>query len=499
MTDAMAGAMTQAPHTLVLPRAELDAAVAQAWPLAEVGAGAGAAATLIAHGPLALHSAWGDTVALVGPLRTGGFRREQGAVRQTRGVALLACAPAGDRPPAGPAEWEAWLGRHASGFRLAAHTANPVLAVLWLRPDGVAAAACRMPPGPDRGGAQWHPITGLRLPGAGMHLIHLPATWHTGVPGRATPQAALPAPEADADAEDGSGPAAPGRYSRQAAALGDDVLARLQASRIAVVGTGRIGSAVAHSLARMGASLLLLDPDVMEDHNLDGDLPPLHEGRPKVQAAARYLRGLVRPGAVVDARVLPIASPAAGALLAGADVVLCCVDNDAARLWANAWALALLKPFVDMATGVHAHGAEADLRCLPPGTGCLACVGGFAQGGQLLQQLQSAQPPATPADVRQQRRGSLRSWGQISAHLGLRLLEQLYAGQLDRALHRRVSETPDGGLQVRDFSPPRPGLAPASTGTCPVCAALQGAGLAAVQPEGLQAVARAMLDAGAGR
>ena len=452
MTDTMAGT---APHTLVLPRAALDAAVAQAWPLA----GAAAVSTFIAHGPLALHSDWGDTVALVGALRTGGFRREQGAVRQTKGVALLACATAADQPPAGPAEWEAWLGRHASGFRLAAHTANPVLAVLWLRPDGMAAAACRLPPGPDRGGAQWYPIAGLRLPGAGMHLIKLPAAWQAGVPNGVTPQAALAAPDADADADAEIGPAAPGRYSRLAAALGDDVLARLQASRIAVVGTGRIGSAVAHSLARMGASLLLLDPDVMEDHNLDGDLPPLHEGRPKVQAMVRLLRGLVRPGAVVDARVLPIASPAAGALLAGADVVLCCVDNDAARLWANAWALALLKPFVDIATDVHAHGAEADIRCLPPGTGCLACVGGFAQRGLLLQQLQSAQPPATPADVRQQRRGSLRSWGQISEHLGLRLVEQLYAGQLDRALHRRVNETVDGGLVVRGVQPAagRPG------------------------------------------
>ena len=479
------------PHTLVLPRAVLDAAVARAWP-----AGAGAA-PFLAHGPLVLHSAWGNTLGLVGPLRSGGFRRDGAGARAVDGVALLACMDATAQPPASPAQWEAWLGQHAAGFRLAAQSANPVLAVLWLRPDGTATAACRVPPGSGPGhsaaGAQWHPVAALRLPGAGMQTLALPSSW--GGDSSAATAALSPAllQAGDESHSVDIDPISHGRYSRQAAALGADVLARLQSSRIAVVGTGRIGSAVAHSLARMGANLLLLEPDLMEEHNLDGDLPPLHEGRPKVQAMARYLRGLMRPGAVADARMLPIASPAAGALLADADVVLCCVDNDGARFWANAWALALLKPFADVATGVHAHGAEADIRCLPPGTGCLACVGGFAQRGQLLQQLSQPQPQGTPADFRLQRRGSLRSWGQFSAHLGLRLLEQLYTGQLDRALHRRLSETAEGGLQVRDHSPGAPRLEPPGAGNCPLCGNLLGAGLAAVQPAAVQALAQAVL------
>lgn len=507
-----------APHTLVLPRAVLDAALAQAWATPAPQTSTTAAPIHLAHGPLVLQTTWGHSVALVGALRTGGFRRDN-APAVAHGVALLALVADDQPPPTTPTAWEAWLGQAAPRFRLAAHAPNPALVLLWVRRDGRAVAASRLPA--NAGAASttapgtsaeplWHAITQLHLPGAGMLRVALPPFTPATQATAATPPW-WPSPEAlrtalihsaAPQAPDSHAPPAnslisnttiedpQGRYSRLAGALGPAVLARLQDSRIAIVGTGRIGSAVAHSLARMGANLLLLEPDVMAPHNLDGDLPPLHEGHPKAAATARFLRGLMRPGAVLDARMLPIASPAAGALLADADVVLCCVDNDAARLWANAWALATLKPFADVATGLHPHGAEADIRCLPPGAGCLACVGGFAQRGQLLQQLQTRQPPPTPVDFRQQRPGSLRSWGMVSAHLGLRLLEHLYSGRLGHALHRRLAETESGGLQVQDSSP-----ATAANAGCPLCGSLLAAGLAAVQPDRVMAIASAVVSA----
>jgi len=142
-----------------------------------------------------------------------------------------------------------------------------------------------------------------------------------------------------------------------------------------------------------------------------------------------------------------------------------------------------------VATTVHERGAEADLRLLPAGTGCLACVGGYAQASELLQQL--AQPGAvpTPADFRQQRRGSLRSWSALAAHLGQRLLEQHLLRPGGGALFRQLLETPQGGLDVRDWRP----ADEARLRGCPYCQQLQGAGQAAVTPQRLRALTVAWL------
>jgi molybdopterin/thiamine biosynthesis adenylyltransferase len=450
--------------TLVLARAQLDAMLTRALARAsETGA------TWLAHAELNFQRGPADLSALAGQLQAGSITRSVPTAANrpaAEGVFLLALAPAGATPPDGAAAWEEWMQEHASSFRLATAAAGPALAVLWLRADGLAAAVCRCSAG------AWRPFTQLRLPGAHMLALEM------------GPVRAVSSSDTQGS-EDQEAYLTQGRYSRQAGGLGTPVLSRLQSSRIAVVGLGRTGSVLAHSLARMGCSLQFFDPDMMEPHNLDGDLPPLLEGRPKAEAAARFVRGLMRPGAELDARILPIASPAAGSLLLHCDVLISCVDNDAARLWANAWALALNKPLLDVATGLHPHGAEADIRLLPPGSGCLACVGGLAQQAGLQQQLAGTQPPPMPADFRRQRRGSLRSWGVLSAHMGLRLLEHMYAGRIGHVVFRRLVETEDGGLLVEDST------GSASAG-CPLCAGLQGAGSRAVHAGRLQGLAAAL-------
>lgn len=444
------------PVHLVLPRTQLDAWLASTTPAP------------IAHARLVCSTtSTARWVTPIGGLLAGAPRRHQlppGALTDD-GTLVLTWAARSTDPPASTADWTAWLARETSGFRLASDAVSPVLAALWLREDGLAAAAWR-----DPGRVQpWQPVARLLLPGAEM--LNLPV--HPG------------ASVAELEVHDVGEPGP--RYSRQAGALGAEVLARMQRSRFALVGVGRTGSALAHSLARMGGSLLCIDPDTMEAHNLDADLPPLHEGLPKVQALAWQLRGLMRPGATLQTQVLPVSSPAIGPLLAEADIVLCCVDNDAARLWANAWALALHKPLLDVATGVHAHGAEADLRLLLPGRGCLSCMGGFAQQADLPRQLQQAMPPATPGDFRRQRRGSLRSWAQVSANLGLRMVEQVYAGARHQSTHRRLAERSDGGLAVDDWADSFN-----AAEVCPLCGTLSGGGLAAVHRQRVADIAHAL-------
>lgn len=454
-------AKVEAGCTLVVARAQLDA-------MLELSADS--VAPLLAYGPLTLtEEATGARCIRTGFLYPGPVQRPMGEPGPLPwdGALVLALASIDETPPTSPSAWTHWVRRYASSYRLATPALLPALAVLWLRPDGLLAAAWHGL-GESGGGHRWNGFDTLSLPGAGMLQVNM----------RHAQQPSLPGPAAGDEGPDG-------RYGRLAGAMGTAVLKRLQASTVAHVGLGLTGSAVAHSLARIGSNHLLLDPDLVQPHNLVGDLPPRFKGRSKAEAASRFVRGVLRPGADVDARVLSVSSPVAGALLADVDVIICCVDNDAARLWANAWALAWCKPLLDIGSRIGKLGAEADLRLLPPGTGCLACLGGFAQQASLVGQLQSVQPPPVPLDFRRERRGSSRSWSLLAAHAGLRLLEGLYDGRLGRALFRRLSETGDGSLNVSDTT-----LTPAPPTQCPLCSALYAKSGRAVQPDLLVDIAR---------
>lgn len=418
-----------------------------------------ASAATLAYGLMTLQPGWPMASWLVGRLRTGSLRtrgnhgsnlvKMPGATSSRShgraGLCMIHLAKLHTSPPQTDADWNDWIASNAAAYRLVCQASNPAIAVLWLRADGCIAAR-QQAGGGDR---RWHGLEQLQLPGAGMLRLSLQ-------------NATTSYPEPDDD------DVITGRYSRLGGALGWATLHRLQNSFIAIVGVGRVGSTLAHSLTRMGASVLLLDADHVEPHNLDGDLLPEHEGLAKVDASARFLRGLSRPGSVIDARMLNIASPASGTLLARADAVISAVDNDNARLWASAWCVALLKPHLDIGITVRAEGAEADLRLIPPGCGCLACVGGFANPASLIPSpapaFTAADGTPLPVDFRLQRMGSLRSFSVAAGHLGLRMLEQLYAGQIQDAVFRRVAETLGGGLAVRDW-----GAAAQRTATCALC------------------------------
>jgi hypothetical protein len=506
-SDRAGGLVAFYATTLVLPRVALKDQLERALAARDRALGA----RWLAWCRLVVQRVGGSVHALAGALHAGVPRRLAPLrMQQTRAVAGLpdVTAPAGlilvclaadgealpDSLPRSDGEpatesarsalWERWLVGQVPEYRLTCTAIVPSLAILWLRTDGVAAAMFRpgddwsaivsgLPPDARRPDCRgWRPFGALHLPGAGMLQLAMNRTAGSELRGAAM----LAAPSHwEPAAEDDEAPLE-GRFSRQGAALGPAEQARLMQCRIAIVGCGRTGSAAAHSLARMGCSLLIIDPDSMSPHSLDGDLPPLMEGHTKVEAAQRLLRGLMWPGASLDVRAISIDSPVAGALIAECDAVLSRVDNDAARVWANAWALATLRPLLAGATDLHTHGAEADLRLLPPGAGCLGCVGGFAEREQLLEQLGTAGPPPAPADFRRQRRGSLRSWSVLSANLGVRMLEQMIAGRLRTAVFRRLAETLSGGFESRDWTPH-----PARRLTCPMCRGVEGAGLDAVR------------------
>jgi hypothetical protein len=352
---------------------------------------------------------------------------------------------AGGGMPTAKHDWLQWLESAARNHRmLALRTAVPLMLVLVTR-HGHASGVVLI----DR---TLLPLARICLPGAAMRRIEL-----------LPPPACRPEPRA---------PEESARYSRLAGALGPSVLRRIQSSVFGIVGLGRTGSRVATTLARYGASLLLIDDDIVEQHNAnDGDalVPSFHEGQGKATALARALSPLARPGASILPRRLPVASRITGHLLGDVDMLISAVDNDAARFCAASWAAALVLPHLDVGVSVPLVGEiGADVRLTLPGAGCLACVGGYADGAELAGQLGGARAPA--ADFRTQRRGSLRSIGGIAVDLGVRLIEQLYEGRLAANRFLQLQEDSEtGAIRLTDRTLQ-------AFRTCPVCAPLAGIG-----------------------
>jgi len=75
-------------------------------------------------------------------------------------------------------------------------------------------------------------------------------------------------------------------FSRTALLIGADGLARLEASTVAVIGIGGVGSFAVEALARSGlGGLVLVDDDSVCATNINRQVPALHStvGRPKVE------------------------------------------------------------------------------------------------------------------------------------------------------------------------------------------------------------------------
>ncbi len=80
----------------------------------------------------------------------------------------------------------------------------------------------------------------------------------------------------------------PWRYSRNRESISIENQLKLVKSNVAIVGCGGLGGYVVEGLARLGVGeLLVIDPDVFEEHNLNRQLLATFKnlGKPKVEAA----------------------------------------------------------------------------------------------------------------------------------------------------------------------------------------------------------------------
>ena len=168
---------------------------------------------------------------------------------------------------------------------------------------------------------------------------------------------------------------------RQARLFGPEVNDILREMRIAVVGCGGTGSAVAMLLMRLGVGqLLLIDKDVVEVTNLNrihgagrGDI-----GRLKVEVLAREIRK-----ADLGVNVLPVQSWVGTAKvrddLKACDVIFGCTDDHDGRAFLSRFAYFYGIPVIDVglrmtrAEGIPPFIMTARLSVIAAGGACLLC------------------------------------------------------------------------------------------------------------------------------
>jgi molybdopterin/thiamine biosynthesis adenylyltransferase len=126
----------------------------------------------------------------------------------------------------------------------------------------------------------------------------------------------------------------PFRYQRNRQAISVSNQLTLFRSQVAVLGCGGLGGYVVEELARLGVgTLVAIDPDVFEEHNLNRQiLSSLKSvGCPKVELAAARVAE-INPAVTLRAVQAPYTHENGGELLQNSHVVVDALDSIAARL-----------------------------------------------------------------------------------------------------------------------------------------------------------------------
>ncbi len=157
---------------------------------------------------------------------------------------------------------------------------------------------------------------------------------------------------------------AAGFLARGVLALGLDVLRRIvQDQRIAVIGVGGLGSAIAENLIHSGFHHLhLIDHDRVETTNLNrivgAGVADAHAKRLKVEAVRDHL-ARINPAAHIAVHPTRIDDPALPPVLAYCDWFLIATDNHASRFQAQGLALRYGIPII--AAGVNIQVADGQI------------------------------------------------------------------------------------------------------------------------------------------
>ncbi len=167
------------------------------------------------------------------------------------------------------------------------------------------------------------------------------------------------------------------RYSRQVLfpGIGREGQSRLAVARVALVGCGATGSALASLLARAGIGYLrIIDRDYVEPSNLQRqslfDEADAAQSLPKAIAAVRKISAF-NSQMVIEPQVSDLVPSNIQTLLDGMHLVLDGTDNFETRYLINDFAVKTSLPWIYTAA-VGSYGIS--MNVLPGKTACLACL-----------------------------------------------------------------------------------------------------------------------------
>ncbi len=241
-------------------------------------------------------------------------------------------------------------------------------------------------------------------------------------------------------------------WAPTAAAMTVPAWQRFRHLRIVLFGAGRVGSLIASAIVRNGGHVVLLDTDHVESANVgEMDVVDLRSvGHRKAFTLADRLNSLIlRSDGRFREPVQPVSASALSMTglryLKSADLVITAVDNAAARLGVACIAAAMLKPVLDIGTGIQRTEEHrtmgADVRLTFPGR-CLRCFGGITDEASGAESFLRGQTAFDNGHWQEQRSGSLRSLNMMAVGIALRMLEDWLAGILlhSRHVHLRFGD-----------------------------------------------------------
>lgn len=176
-------------------------------------------------------------------------------------------------------------------------------------------------------------------------------------------------------------------FARQVLAFGPTLQQQIRSLRIGVVGSGGTGSATSMLAARSGAGqIAIFDDDIVEVTNLNRLHGASQSDADAMRAKADVVAAeIARMG--LGTRVVAIKgwvdNPAARDALKSCDVIFCCTDDHAGRLFLNRLAYFYLIPVVDMGLAMAVSDPpqtrmadiSARVTTLMPPEPCLMCRG----------------------------------------------------------------------------------------------------------------------------
>ena len=173
----------------------------------------------------------------------------------------------------------------------------------------------------------------------------------------------------------------PAIFDRSVRAFGPAIQSTLGDLRIAIVGCGGTGSALAEQLVRLGVRhLTLIDADELSASNVTRVFgsTPADVGRPKVELQRGHLTAIA-PDLNCTTINAMITREATARTLASNDIVFGCTDDNAGRLVLSRLATFLLLPVIDLGVLLTSDqsgllsGIDGRVTILSPGAACLVC------------------------------------------------------------------------------------------------------------------------------